>query len=71
MSKKQKNRKRPKRFLSVVPVTSREATGTTARQPNVRAIMKQRVAVITRRIERDSEEISRLNAAITALGSKR
>lgn len=71
MNKKQKNRKRRKRFLSVVPVTSREQTGTTARQPNVRAIMKQRVAVITRRIERDSEEINRLNAAITALGSKR
>lgn len=70
MKNKKNDRTENKRILSVEPVTSRESPGSTARQLYPRGIMKQRVAILLRRIERDGKEIKRLNAAIAVLDNK-
>lgn len=72
MTKKKKtDRKAAKRFLSVVPVTTRERTGTKARQPNLRALMMIRIKQIEGTRQRLAAENERLCAAIKALGSKK
>lgn len=72
MGKKQTARKRPKRFLSVVPVTSREATGTTPRKLNLLAAAKQQLRYALASLEKKQREIKQLEAMIAGYerGSK-
>jgi len=69
MNKNKPARKPKRQNLSVVPVTSRENTGTTARHPNVRAALISELKRETSKYAKAKKRSERLAAAIQALGS--
>jgi hypothetical protein len=65
---KKTDRTQNTRFLSVVPVTTRAKTGTDARHTNLRAALKAELARESARCKKSALRVTRLIAAIKALG---